>query len=172
MKKIIILLSIVLLGCSSVEHQRFLDAPENPAPAQVFPGEGYRQTYNPEADAFFLAIRGYNPDGTSMSGPTQFEGRPLRTLDRNNRGFWLLNDEYWSSERERWMYPKPPERRHYIWPYPPYWPPRPPTNPNPRYPQGSSFNGGPIHNQQGFQDNGPHHSGIPGQIHPPGSTHR
>ena len=176
-KALILLLLIPFLGCSS--GMRYSQAPESRAPDQVFPGEGYCQTYNPNVDALFLALRGYDSNGVSVNGPTDFPSIPLRTLERrryyradpnsspeNPGGFFLGNGEYWDGEN--WIYPRYPRPRYY--PYP-VWPWQPRTNnqEDQDKPAGSSFNGGPVHQGQGFQDNHGS-SGIPGQEHH--NTHR
>lgn len=184
-------LIIFLISCST--QARYTNPPENPAPNQTFPGEGYQQTYNPNADAYFLALRGYDINGVPMEGPRDFPSIPLRTLERRHYyradpndpslpedaqdpgDFFLRNGEYWNGEH--WVYPLYPNRRYYPLPYNP-WAPR--RNQNQQQgegqqqeegdrPAGSSFNGGPVHQEQGFQDN--HGStGIPGQPH--NNTHR
>ena len=185
---LLIFVSVLFLGCAT-ETPRFTQMPENPTPNQVFPGEGYSQAYNPNADAYFLALRGFDSNGASIEGPQDFPSIPLRTLERDHfydpgnppedaqdlGPFFLGSGEYWNGEH--WVYPRYPRRHVYPYPYP-YYPRRPqPPAILPEEgevegegrPAGSSFNGGPVHQEQGFQDN--HGStGIPGQGH--NNTHR
>jgi len=179
---LVLLISILFLGCVT-EKPRFYQGPENPAPPQIFPGEGYRQSYNPNVDAYFLALRGCDSNGASVEGPRDFPSVPLRTLEREHfydpsnppddaqdlGPFFLGNGEYWNGEH--WVYPRYPRR--FAYPYLPWFrrPPAPAPVPEETEgrPAGSSFNGGPVHQEQGFQDNNGS-TGIPGQEHH--NTHR